>query len=347
MEKKRTLYLDVVKAAAICAVLTDHFRVLFPSPQLAGCISYFSVSSFIIVAGITTYYSIPRHADKILRGGYYKHRLGSLFCTYLVASFILYSVSFGNAVSDVHEFLITLISFNMPGASYYVVLYTQLILISPLIFVLIRKCVKSRFPFITVCALLIATLYVGYVSTMKGIQLPYYGGAHYLLGGSYLFLFTFGMTLAAFDIPQKILRFGFGNLLAPISACVAFRCCLQIGWTVKPFEGWQLNPPGLILMWYAISVVWCISAFVQFFERYELVAKCILQPVATIGRYSLDIFLFHNVVYLLIAAYMPQTITGRIRNILLFVLPIVVPMLGRKIYTALKKWVVTNLKSDL
>ena len=182
---------------------------------------------------------------------------------------------------------------------------------------------------------------------MKGIQLPYYGGAQYVFGGSYLFLFALGMALAAFGIPQKIVCFGFGNLLAPISAYVAFKCCLQIGWTIKPFDGWLLNPPGIILMWYALSVVWSISACVLYFERYKFVTKYILQPIAAIGRYSLDIFLFHNVVYLLAAAYMPQTITGKIRNILLFVLPIFIPMLGRKLYTELKKWIVISFKNDL
>ena len=214
-------------------------------------------------------------------------------------------------------------------------------------FVLIRKCVKNRFPFIAVCTLYIATLCAGYIFTIKGIQLPYYGGAHYLLGGSYLFLFTLGMTLAAFDIPQKMLQFGFGNLLAPLSAYVALKCCQQIGWTIEPFGGWLLNPPGVILMWYAISVVWCISAFVLYLERYELIAKYVLQPIATVGRYSLDIFLFHNVVYILVTKYMPQIITGCLRNIFLFVLPIIIPMLGRKTYTELKKWVLISLKNGL
>lgn len=345
MERKRTLYIDLIKAAAICGVLVDHFRYLFPNPDLAGYISYFSVSSFVIVAGITTYRSMPRQVDKILGGGgYCKYRLKGLFCTYFVACFCLYAFLHGGEILDIHDFFVTLISFNLPGASYYVIVYAQLIFISPLVYVLVQKIMNKRFPSIWMMLFMAAALCVGYLFTMKGVTLAYYGGAKYLLCGSYLSLFVFGMAWEVLDIPAKIMRIKFVNLLAPLCAFAALKYGIHRGWTTQPFTGWYLNPPSTVLMLYAVAVVWCISAFVLHCEKIEWMTRYILRPVSVIGRYTLDIFLFHNLVHYVVLSYLPQVIPEGLKRVLLYIIPVLLPMAGRKGYTSVKKWVYDNLK---
>lgn len=284
---------------------------------------------------------------KFAGGGYSWYRLKSLLSTYLIACLVFYAANRGWVVSDVQDFLYTLISFNTPGAAYYIIVYTQLILISPLLYVLVKKCMQLRYPLVGLIFLLNGSLCIGYMLTIKGIQFPYYGGAKYLLCGSYLALFVFGMLWEATNIPQKILYLKLGNLFAPVCALFALVSCIDVGWTTKFFSLWEINPPGIKLMLYAGSVVWLIASLVLFTEKYKWVVKLLWCPIAMIGRYSLDIFLFHNVVYALAAMYLPTVITGILRSILLFTLPIIIPIVGRKGYSELKKWIIHNIRNNI
>lgn len=68
-QKKRILYLDILRSMAMLAVLVDHFRDLFTHVQILGSLSYFSASMFIFVSGVTSYYFMPCYGNLILRWG--------------------------------------------------------------------------------------------------------------------------------------------------------------------------------------------------------------------------------------------------------------------------------------
>lgn len=55
---KRIYWIDIAKLAAILAVIVDHTNGILYTNQLVAYSSYYSVSLFILVMGITTYWSI-------------------------------------------------------------------------------------------------------------------------------------------------------------------------------------------------------------------------------------------------------------------------------------------------
>lgn len=58
--RERILYIDFLKALAIIAVLLDHFRGLYDNNVVIASATFYSVSVFVVLAGMTAYYSVDR-----------------------------------------------------------------------------------------------------------------------------------------------------------------------------------------------------------------------------------------------------------------------------------------------
>ena len=68
MNKSQVKWLNCAKCMAILAVIVDHTNgILYTNPHIALA-SYFSVSLFILIAGMTSYMSDLRHNET--GGGY-------------------------------------------------------------------------------------------------------------------------------------------------------------------------------------------------------------------------------------------------------------------------------------
>ncbi len=128
-EKKRRMYLDVAKFMAIFAVMIDHTNgILYQNSNIA-LFSYYSVSLFILVMGITTYLSFSRSKDigiSIIK------KCWNIFRPYLVGTFI-YGVLYTHTF-DLSMYLNHVVHFDMVGPFYYVLLYIQLVIVSPLLY---------------------------------------------------------------------------------------------------------------------------------------------------------------------------------------------------------------------
>ena len=181
-QKPRILYIDILKSLAIIAVLVDHFRGLFNDPNFVASLSYFSVSTFVFCAGVVSQMSLHKYSlnkDRPSMTSYIVKRTKSLLCTYIVASTICFLSSNANRVENITVYLDSLVSFNNPSPSYYVVVHMQLLAISPILFALIRKAHRSRCSVAANTVILIVTLLLGYYLTIHGPALPFYGGGVY------------------------------------------------------------------------------------------------------------------------------------------------------------------------
>lgn len=67
--KSQIAWLNGAKFVAILAVMVDHTNGVLYSNWSIAYASYFSVSLFIILAGMTSYFSGLHHAENDFKGG--------------------------------------------------------------------------------------------------------------------------------------------------------------------------------------------------------------------------------------------------------------------------------------
>lgn len=137
---KRVNWIDCAKAIAIFAVIIDHCNgTLYTNPQIAQA-SYYSVSLFILLAGISAGLSFKemdysKEINKSLK------KIKNLFIHYAIATFIV--TCFSNKFFDLNTYLSNLINFSAAGPYYYFVFFFQLIVISSFLVRWCRWCEKK------------------------------------------------------------------------------------------------------------------------------------------------------------------------------------------------------------
>lgn len=136
---KQKLWINLAKFAAIIAVLVDHTNRVLYTRRSVAMFSYYSVSLFIFIMGVTTYLSFKRNIGMV--GKKVSKQILGILVPYIIATFIYQITRYKQF--DFMQFLKYLVSFNISGPFYYVLLYIQLLLISPVIFYFIEFAVKK------------------------------------------------------------------------------------------------------------------------------------------------------------------------------------------------------------
>lgn len=104
---------------AIIAVLVDHtYYVLYRNYNIT-ILSFFSVSLFILLMGITTYISEAKHQNKY--SGIELGRVNRILVPYIIATFIYKLVI--DYFFDFKTFMLRLVYFNASDPFYFVLLY--------------------------------------------------------------------------------------------------------------------------------------------------------------------------------------------------------------------------------
>ncbi len=296
---KRECWIDIAKCAAILAVLTDHVRGILYANGNIQIASFFSVSLFILVMGVTTYWSFEKSSISI--GGQVIKRAIGIVCPYLVAVFIYHCIAF-QGFSFV-EYVRYAMNFSISGPHYYVLLYLQLLVVAPIIFYFLkdmRRVSVSK-------KILVETLFGGGLVIIASICTNHtniasiYGGGGRLIGGSYIFCLYIGMLIGKYyqSIKKTIMK------INPVIVWIVFTTLSILVWRMICKYGYILdrnnifgagiNPPGICLMTYAFCIMIAIYAFVQFIEslRYKWIYK-IIKLVCYIGSQTLYIFLYHR-----------------------------------------------------
>lgn len=288
-KKKEIEWINCAKAVAIFAVMIDHTRGdLYVSDKISMA-SYFSVSLFILLLGMTTYYSY----EKNNRSGVIIDRCKNILIDYSIATFIY--LIFEVRYFDFTLYLKYLISFDISGPFYYVLLYIQLLIISKTIFDFLNRGGS--------CLLYELAGFVGVVSlsfftTNYTNILNVYGGGGKLFGGTYLIMYYLGMLAMKYQIFEK------RSLDISVRFTLVYGLLWIIWWyyimcpyrtyvdALFPF-GSGFNPPGICFMVSGILMLCFLFGVFTLLQNYK-VTKPIVNIFAFIGKYTLYIFLYHK-----------------------------------------------------
>lgn len=178
---QRLMCIDVAKFISILAALTDHLWGTLYFNENIQYITFFSVTTFIILSGVTSYYSNDRHAEGTVAGDIIRRTKGILL-PYAVAVFVYQIAAHHNF--DFGMYLKYLIGFNITGPFYFVAFYVQLVAISPYVHSAINALSGKRcHKVLTHGCFIIAAIMISIICTKYTYMADIYGGGRYLLGG--------------------------------------------------------------------------------------------------------------------------------------------------------------------
>lgn len=294
---KRIGLIDFLKGMAMLAVVVDHsFPVLYTNPNIQR-FSFYSVTLFVFLSGITTYLSMQSKNVITYDYSYVKKRIINVLIPYAVATGL--SLIIINRFFDVGVFLKALVGFNTWTPYYFIVFFLQLVFISPVLFLIIKLIQKQKHKFLLYLFSVVIIIYLSSVFTKFTYVVDVYTAGRMILGGSYFLVFYLGLLFASFKLIINTTKQAatysviFIGLLSFFIIMYARQSPIILGLT-NTLNFWQLNPPGVVLMVYATLV------FGAFGSLYCLCEKTLPQnlmriftPIEVCGKYSMTIFLYH------------------------------------------------------
>lgn len=293
--KHQIAWLNGAKFVAILAVMIDHTNGVLYTNQDIAYVSYFSVSLFIILSGMTSYLSNLHHA---------KNGLGGIIrsCRNIVIAYCIAVVIYMIVIThrfDFTAYLFHLINFNISGPHYFVLLYIQLMIVNGFLFNLLQKCPRSIKGYLCELLIMIGIIVLSVWTTNHTNILNVYGGGGKFLGGTYLILYYFGMLVMRHGwleetmIIKSIIAFVVPGILWFIVWRYACVNGLKLD-TYVPFGG-GYNPPSITFMAFALCMLFMTFGVFTLLEQIEYV-KNITLFASGIGRHSLYIFLYHRLI---------------------------------------------------
>jgi fucose 4-O-acetylase-like acetyltransferase len=338
MASTKRQWIDIGKCIAILAVIVDHcFGFLYHHPAIAH-FSYFSVTLFVFMGGVTSYYSNRRHrAERGPRETL--RRVNTLLIPYAVATAVCLVLATGSLW--VPEYLRALVAFSASPPLYFVLFYVQLTIVSPWLFDLIRLSASRRYPVLAYTAVGVALALVGWLLTRYTFVAEVHGGGRVILGGTYLLFYYLGMLMGSFDPRIRSLAGAGAGAVVSLAAVGAwFWWVVRKGFALDTFipVGGGLNPPGITLGVFAIllgAFIFCITTVIERIQFAPLTA--LARFAARIGGgYSLYIFLYHFSVLQLV--YDPIARLGNIwlTRVVVVAAMVFVPVIGARIYAELR-----------
>lgn len=340
----RERWIDIAKTIAIIGVLTDHLKGTLYSTNSIQRISFFSVTLFILLMGITTYNSF----DTSLLPIYKKviKRIVGIVLPYIIACFV-FCVAIDRGF-DWNNFWTRLINFNASGAHYFVLLYIQLIILAPLLFYFLKLTNRIKNRTIT----LITEIFLGgggiacvawICNTHSKIAEIY---ASKLFGGSYLLVLYIGLLVGKYY--QNIINMS--KRLKVITGVVAFIFLISIQHIIiyddilkkDVILGSSLNPPGVIIIIYSFIVMMFIyysERLVTYINNRFLNVICTL--LGFIGKHTLYIFLYH----LLFRSILNHFISGWnawLKTSMYYLVLIIGPIIIEMIIKKMKEYIIDS-----
>lgn len=294
VKKDRVLWVDIAKFIAIIAVITDHlYGVLYTNDKIQR-VTFFSVSLFIILSGITLYWSFNSEENYIWLK--VKKRLIAMVEAYFVACFIYYIVDFKSF--DWKLFINSVIYFNSRGPHYFVLLYLQLIVVSPILYYLLNSVSRLRYAFLIETFIGMIIIFVSRWLNLHTNINDVYGGGGRLFGGTYLFLLYFGMLCGKYyEYAVKLGVFckRWLALLMTILTVIYANSIYENGFIFdnNSLMGSDVNPPGITLSLYAILVLLLIYFLVDILPLDRSFITKVREFMVLIGQNTLFIFLYH------------------------------------------------------
>lgn len=293
---KRIKWIDCAKLIAVIAVVVDHCNGYLYTKPLVATASYYSVSLFVLLAGISLWTAYERGRTISFIGQLKK--ILKIFVAYAVATLV--GTCIIHKQFDLKTYLGYLISFNIQGPYYYLVFFIQLLMVAP---ILIKWCGfvnNNKYQGLLHLGTIGCLGWFAYVSINYTYILPVHGGGQFLGGGSYIILYYLGMVLASNDVfLQSVSR---RLMIALLSLGFSIIWVLMMSQGRLPFDRWMsqywgegFNPPSVNLMIYSMFILFlCYSVFslLSEYNRFAVLRK-FLDICCFLGKNTLYIWLYH------------------------------------------------------
>lgn len=295
---KRIGWIDCAKFVAVIAVVVDHcYGLMYISPFIAYA-SYFSVSLFILLSGISTWTAFERGKDTSFL--YQFSKVKRLLVLYAVAVLVVLCIE--QKKFDMKIYLRSLVEFNIQGPYYYLVFFIQLLMIAPILVTWCRNVNNRKHKWIIHAGALGAFGWFAYISINYTYILPVHGGGQFLGGGTYVILYYMGMLLASNGVFEQSINKRV--LIAVICCGTSIVWILLMAEEILPFDRWMspywgagFNPPSINLMIYSLLVLFvCYSVFSLLCKVQNKLVRRIVFIVSFFGKNTLYIWLYHLIV---------------------------------------------------
>jgi len=294
---KRQNWISIAKLVAIVAVIIDHTNGLLYIDRRISLFSYFSVSLFVFLSGVTSFYSNRRHYNE-RRIKETVRRVSDLLVPYAIAT-ALYQ-TYNSRGFDLKTCTSQLLGFNASGSFYFVFFFLQLLIISPFLYDIVVYFNRKKYPLIWHIISIIVGVVISIFSLKYTFMLPVHGGGKYIFGATYIVLYYIGMWFASKDlkITGKIVHI----LLTGLSLILLIAWYLFIyhnNFAIDsklPF-GNGFNPPSVSLGVYGLLMGLFLFLAITLIERFDnVVLQKVVRILSKLGNYSLYIFLYHSLV---------------------------------------------------
>ena len=188
VKRHGTEWIDAARFLAMIGVMIDHTNMALFTNQYIDTFSFFCVSLFVILTGITNYWSYDGRKESAVR--ILGKKLARIIRPYLIATFVYYIVQYRSF--SLAGYIDRVVHFSVNGPFYFVLLYIQMILIAPLLYFWFSWARKRRYDTLLLIAGLAAALVIASFTTRYTNILGVYGGGGKLFGGTNLVLFYLG-----------------------------------------------------------------------------------------------------------------------------------------------------------
>lgn len=292
--EERSSWIDILRGIAIIAVVLDHVMYMFPTLRSESLWhhTYFSVPWFIFLSGVANTHSAkrkePQHFIPFYLG--FLWRRSNILVAYLFASMVSYGVVHKGQI-DSAELLTQLRLFSAQPTYYFINLLTQLYLIFPLLYWLLKRAHPRA---VVAGTVLIAGAAWG-LQVMGQPPWPF-SPAGRLFGSIYLVVFWLGMVAGRFGIPTHwFVWFG------------ALEVFVFTEWALNATQGYflGLTPTVPFILW-AMSLLIVVYLVLRVLRAAQLRIPHAWQSLKILGRYSVWIYLYHYLILLLLLQSMPQ-----------------------------------------
>lgn len=327
---QRIEWIDCARFVAIFLVVVDHTYGITYTNALILTGSFLSVSLFVLLAGISAWLSY--NPAKQAAGASAIRRVTKLFLQYALATFIIQCVR--RHAFDLEIYIDQLLHFDASIVFYFLAFFFQLTLVAPMLVQWCGFCNRQKaaplWQAVTVACLCV----FAWFSYKRTIVFPsLYGSGKYLLGATYVILYYIGILLASRGIFERTTKQKAVILAVSAPVWIAWwllmgNGILPYGWLCAPFWGDGFNPPGLVLMLFAVITLFLLfSLFSLLSASTHSLPRKLSSFAATAGRYSLFIFLYHSLVKSVLLQYFPVLFENMwLARFFVFIPMIAVPM---------------------
>lgn len=328
MENNRVYWIDIAKSAAILGVVLQHARGWAYSTDVIYRSLIFAVGLFVMLGGYNITGSYIRN-DKV---NVLKRLLG-IIIPYVFATLIY--CAYSGEITDTEAVIIHLIHFDAMAPLYYVAVYSQLLIVTPLLLLLLKWCDKGviSLKLLRYCGAWILILSVCRLTTaytkVPGIII---GGGN-LFAGPWLMFWFAGMCTAMYLPPRGKADFTIREKRIA-TAIFAVTSVLLILWHYV--IAYKAMGDGMQALFHSdqVPLTWAHAAevaliFAWFYASSSLFEGKWMSLFGFLGRHSLYIFLFHILFLEIYISHFFNRLNnkaGRINTIAFLVFIIVCPI---------------------